>query len=128
MNTARLHGAANAHTVRRSCSTKGFDLGDRMVISFALAVTQPRQARHGHQNDPDSNPKFGLFFHGDRLQLFRKSESYHRLRTAKVTWLTLARSVKSKANRSFSSNSPPSWALFSASNTGASSLETRITR
>src|SRR5438876_10971475 len=121
MNAAGLHRAADAHPVRSGRSAQRLDLRNRMVIRLALAVAQPCQARHGHHDDSDSNPEFGLFFHRRHLPLLHKSESYHRPRTADVSWLTLSASFRPNGRPSFSTSSPPNSAPFSSSTTAVKS-------
>ena len=128
VNTSWLHRTANSHPVRRRRSVKRFDLRNRVVIRFALAVSEPSQTRHGHDNNSDSYSEFGLLFHRGHLRSPYKCESYHRLRSRDVSIVTLSLLLRSNGCPSFSTNSPPSCALLSSSTTAAKSSETRTTR
>src|SRR5580692_8484356 len=62
-NAPRLDRSADANPVRPRIALQRPKLGNGVVVRFAFAIAQPRQKAHRHDDDADSDPEFGLFFH-----------------------------------------------------------------
>src|SRR5580704_7861073 len=62
-NASRLNRSAHANPVRPRVALQRPKLGDRVIVRFAFAVAQPRKKAHRHDDDANSDPEFGLFFH-----------------------------------------------------------------
>jgi hypothetical protein len=60
-NRSRFHRAANAHPVSRGRAMERRNLGNRVVIRLALAVTEPRQEPQRSHNYSDTDAEFSAF-------------------------------------------------------------------
>src|SRR5262252_2726130 len=67
MDAARLNRSAHAHPVRRRGSLQRLDLRNRVIVRLALSISEPCEKAHGNENNPDANPEFVLFLHGEYL-------------------------------------------------------------
>src|SRR6266404_3730268 len=64
-NTVRCHGSAGAHALLQCPALERLQLSNRVVVSLAFPVSQPRQKSHRNDDHADANPKFDLLFHRD---------------------------------------------------------------
>src|SRR5260370_25919530 len=62
-NASGFDGAADAHALAFRGACQGLKFGDGVVVSLALAITQPRQKTQRSHNYTDSQAKFCLFLH-----------------------------------------------------------------
>ena len=63
VNTSRFDRSANPHMLSALGALQTIQLCQRMVISLALAVAEPRQARHRNHDDPNADSEFGALLH-----------------------------------------------------------------
>src|SRR5207253_6361252 len=59
-DTSLLHGTGDAHALRSRRSAQGLELGNRVVIGFALAVPEPSEKPQGYHDDSDTDAKLCL--------------------------------------------------------------------